>query len=385
MTSTFRNETKQNTEIAAEALRQEVELKAEILCYGVKVKKDYQAHLYSQGIIKTKRFGMARGAKIIIGKRLMVSGTFTDKYAKKSPISLLRKGNKWFIEREGKGIFEISLLKSPKWYFGKMADNTLAMEHVQLHSFNMLAASVYGGCDFSQNDVCKFCKRNVSQNARKENLDILSQAVKRAWESTQDCSLALNTGFINTTDRGASIFAEAIRKIRHHTPIPIGVEMCPPQRNREIEEMIDAGMDSLMINIEFTNEHYRRKYCPGKSRIPQENYFDAANYVISQLGEGSVSSVLIAGLTPKKEVIKGAEILVRRSIVPSICAFRPFDGTALQNHPVTSPLEYLEICSKVQELMKTYGVSTEKDKGCVRCGACSLEGDFPAYSDIIVG
>jgi biotin synthase-like enzyme len=364
-----------------ESFHQLVKFKAEILCYGIKVRKEFEENLYSQGLRRTKRFGMARGVKIILGNKLVVSATFGDRYTKKSPLELFKIKDEWFIERRGEEIFKVALLESPDWYFKKMVDNTLVMEHVQLHSLRTLAASLYGGCDFSRNDACKFCKRNVAQNAGRENLDILSEAVACATGFCHNCSLSLNTGFVDSADRGAEMFACAMQKIRRYSDIPIGVEMCPPQTINQIEKMIEAGMGSLTINMEFVNEEYRKSFCPGKSRIPQKDYFDAARYTISQLGEGSVSSVLIAGLTTKQEVIKGAEVLVKNGIVPSICAFRPFDGTALQEYPVTPSSDLIDITREVVKLMRAQGIRTERDEGCIKCGACSLENDFCQSSE----
>jgi hypothetical protein len=363
------------------SINQLIVLKSEILCYGLKVNEEVARELNNQGLRTTKRFGMARGAKIILGNKLVVSAAFGNKYTEKSPLELVSMVQDWFVTRKNKEIIEVNLLDTPTWYFDEMADGSLLMDHVQLHSKNSLAASIYGGCDFIPSDACKFCRRNQAQNSALENLDTLSRAIAIASNQVNNCSLSLNTGYIKSLDRGAELFSIALQKIRQFSDLPIGVEMCPPHTTNYIADMIDKGMKSLTINIEFIDDKYRKQFCPGKSHIPKKTYFDAAEYVLSQLGKGTVSSVLIAGLTPPKEVIKGAEVLASKGIVPSICAFRPFDGTALEGHPTTRSSDLIKITDEVFSLMQSYGLTTQRDAGCIRCGACSLEGDFSIHQE----
>jgi biotin synthase-related radical SAM superfamily protein len=116
-------------------------------------------------------------------------------------------------------------------------------------------------------------------------------------------------------DCGATYYAQIVEEIKQMCEVPISVELIPPD-DRFIDLLCDAGADALVMSLEVFNESVRKRVCPGKSQVGRERYFGAWKRALALLGEGNVSSVLLAGLEDPMETIAGSEEMIRLGVLP---------------------------------------------------------------------
>ena len=67
----------------------------------------------------------------------------------------------------------------------------------------------------------------------------------------------------------------------------------------------DVGIGGIAANLELNNIDYLRYYCPEKNAIGQENYLKFIDYAVDIFGVNNVRSLLIVGIEPLEETLKG--------------------------------------------------------------------------------
>jgi biotin synthase-related radical SAM superfamily protein len=158
-----------------------------------------------------------------------------------------------------------------------------------------------------------------------------------------------------------------------HLPLHIQIE--PLEELSYIDELRNAGADTIGIHLEVLDQNIRDIITPGKSRITYELYVENWKHALEVFGKNQVSSYLLMGFgeTPEDFILE-AEKVISLGVIPYITPVRSIPG--IKDLPASNPNIMVEIYSKAAKLMKEYGVNPLKSKaGCVRCGGCSAIND----------
>jgi 2-iminoacetate synthase ThiH len=86
--------------------------------------------------------------------------------------------------------------------------------------------------------------------------------------------------------------------------IPVEVMNVPMPGFLDAQELYDAGVDSLCINLELYNEDLAKKLMPNKFKASREGYFKFFEQATKIFGEGKVQSYLLVGLESMEELIQ---------------------------------------------------------------------------------
>ncbi len=356
-----------------------LETKVKTLCLGLKTNPETLEKIRKQNPFFEKRGGYSDGAFLTLEDQLFVDAPVYNRWVKYSPLSLQKQNDNLIISEKGVPLSDTKLLTPPRWYYKKTSDEVYMGRVIQQHGLNQLATAVWSYCElFNTGEQCKFCVIGVNKKsmARKDPRQII-EAVSAALSENPNYEIVMNSGTTLTPDRGANMFIEVCRDLSRETNVPIAVEMAPPAENRYFDLLQDSGVEAVMMNLELSNENLRRLYCPGKARLgSQDRYFEAYKYALKVFGEGQVSSVLLANLERKESTIEGAKRLIETGVIPSILIFRGTDGSILEQYPNANLADIKEIYENVSRLLRMYGLNPKKQTGCMKCGGCSLEGDY---------
>ena len=132
-----------------------------------------------------------------------------------------------------------------------------------------------------------------------------------------------------------------------------------------------------MFNLEVFDDKLRKKYCPGKGRIPRSKYFDALEFAVKLLGVGDVGSHLIMGLESSASTLRGVNKFIEIGVKPLLVVFRPLIHTPLENVAIPEINEVETIVNTTRELMIDSGMSMKPGSaGCMSCSACYPHLDF---------
>ncbi|RLI44233.1 radical SAM protein [Candidatus Bathyarchaeota archaeon] len=199
---------------------------------------------------------------------------------------------------------------------------------------------------------CGFCPQAKTSKGRADLLSRVSwppfpteqvlhgiaQAAKRG-EMKRVCIQALNY---------PTVFNDLLsltKEIRLRTKIPLSIS-CQPLSRKQMKVLAEAGVDRVSIALDAATEELFNAVKGTSANGPYtwKKQLKALREAVQTFGRGSVTTHLIAGLGEnEKELIQIIQWCVDNGIYPSLFAFTPIPGTALENHPQPSLSYYRRI------------------------------------------
>ncbi len=122
------------------------------------------------------------------------------------------------------------------------------------------------------------------------------------------------------------------REIKSRVRAPISVS-CQPLDQRQMKKLFEVGVDRVSIALDTaTKELFDRvKGTLAGGPYVWEEHCRALKDAVQTFGDGSVSTHLIAGLgESEREIIRTIQWCVDMGVYPSLFAFTPIPGTALE-------------------------------------------------------
>ena len=355
-------------------------VKADLLCHGVRMSDDakkngesYNSYLLDGGFVHAAHF--------MIGN-VVVNTCVEEEFCKESPYEIIWEDNGFSLMKGESFVCSINIIRMPDWCLEEVDGHRIA-NYLRPHSPNCVSCCPKLKCSYYYNgEQCGFC--SIGDYAKNNNIEpvleplVVAKMIKRAIEANPNYEIALSGGTCDSKDRSANYFSEICKLVtnngtsKHH----ISVEVAPPEDNRYIQQLYDAGATALIMNIEVANECRRKKICPGKSTIPIERYMSAFEKAVSVFGRGKVSSVIIVGIQKETDIIAICEKIIPMGVIPTIIPFKPLDACKMKSHEKSDPNEVYRISNRVSELLHTEGLFVDGHGGCTKCGGCSLESVF---------
>lgn len=119
-----------------------------------------------------------------------------------------------------------------------------------------------------------------------------------------------------------------------------------------IKHLKENGISGLSINMELNSVENLKKYCPEKALIGQENYLKFIELAVRIFGKNKVRSLLIVGLEPLEETLKGVEKLAKIGCNPVLSPLFPY-GEA--NFPPNADL-FISAKEKSEQICAKYNI-----------------------------
>jgi radical SAM protein (TIGR04043 family) len=283
------------------------------------------------------------------------------------------------LRRDGRAIGQVTFPRTPRFYSLTTAAGVPYWKIARLHGEDVLATTVLQTCmRYGKRETsCQFCaigrslasRSTLAEKTPAQLAEVATAAV--ALDGVKH--VVLTTGTPATPDRGAGVIARAARAIKMSVDVPIQGQCEPPADLGSLEEMAEAGIDSLGMHLEAVSEDVRRRVMPGKAEIPVATYMRAFARAVSIFGRGQVSTYILAGLGDSAQAIVDAcRDLVSIGVYPFVVPFVPLAGTPLEDHPPPTPAFLESVLSQVAHLLGRSAMrSADVKAGCARCGACS--------------
>lgn len=373
------------------------EIKAKLLCEGLRPSEEVTFLLSEQNLFKVRRGGLSSGGKIELTNRLG-SGIDCRKLPVNVPLyhqrscdltarlasyqNISRQDVQIEILDKGEFLCVANIIPSPAWY-GQTVDGIPITRILTAHN-RQLAASVFEDCClFDIGEQCQFCVINKSASDRdpriiRKNPELFVQALEKIPVSEYG-GLTLNGGMTFALGRGMELIEPVVRAVHAVYPqLAIAVEITPPEDVNWIDRLSDAGVESLMMNLEFWHEVVREDVIPGKNRFcPRSFYLAAFDKAVKVLGKGHVSTCFVVGTEIQESIEDGIRQVVSMGVVPSPLAGRFFED--IPNYPFKPCIDWQDFVSIVvfaKQQMILAGLDTIDRAGCVACGMCDAVKDI---------
>lgn len=364
------------------------ELKAMLLCEGMRGDIMVTSHFARQNPFRMRRGSLSSGGKIKLNCGLFVNVPIYTHPTNLHAVAVDTDDEKIYICAGTKVLSGARVLPAPLWYRRRIKD--LFLSQILTAHNRQIAGAVYEGCvHFSRGDQGKFCVINHSVSAGDPRLtmkkpELIIAALEQIPTDDYD-GLTLNGGMTLAPGRGMELMVPVVAAISKRFPrLPIAIEITPPAELDWIDRLAEAGTSSLMMNLECWDPDIRRRMIPGKDQLcPRESYLAAFDRAVTLFGRGRVTSCFIVGTEPDYSLKQGITVTVEHGVIPSPLAGRGFED--IPEYPFRNGWNYpfrcswfslMQIMDFATRCMREHNLVSTDKAGCVACKMCDLIGDF---------
>lgn len=325
-------------------------LKAWLLEKGIKVTKEAKKVLDKQSDIW------------LMDDYITCSGItlkYEDEYAtigveEDSPYELIAEGKKLFIT-DGKEKIETTVITPPEYMRDEIViDGKTICVYVNSYT-DKTRVQLMSGCS----NNCKFCNA-VEYKYELNSIKGIEEALEIALKQTKSRHLTISSGSVWEQDleKITEMYDYFVKKYKDYD---IDIMMTPrgftsytdsSQYEGYIKHLKEIGTHGLAINMELNNEDYLKKFCPEKYAIGQKNYLKFLETSVKVFGKDRVRSLLIVGIEPLEETLKGVEKLAKIGVNPTLSPLFPY-GEA--NFPPKAEL-FIKAKEEAEKICKKYKV-----------------------------
>ena len=304
-------------------------------------------------------------------------------YVARSPYHLEHRKDKFFLCKEKTLITPVETLARPRYYSQTTADGIPCHKIALLHGTDCLATSVLQTCAYWDSESrCRFCGIALSlaqgNTVLQKTPGQLAETAQKAKTLDSVRHVVLTTGIATPPGKELSILARCAEAIKHRTNLPIHAQVMPPHQTEKLQELKDAGVDTVGIHIESFDSEILKKAAPVKAALGFKHYLGTWQEAVRIFGPNQVSSFILVGLGEKPDtVVSGSEMLADMGVYPFVVPLRPIPGSRMEKALPPEPQIMKPIYRQVARILAGKGLSSTRSlAGCVRCGACSA---LPAY------
>ena len=336
-------------------------IKFELLANGMSLSKLSKTQLLGQSnTLSIPDYPTTNGITMELPDGAYVNVPIDESFAKNANWTL-----DWDLEAErfvlnnGKERHKVRVLPLPS-YIGKADSTGSRYDRVVMTHGDRFRLSPVEGCSFK----CTFCDSYL-KNYHIHDRKFIDAAIE---EALNDKNLpprhALISGGTPKPD-DVPVLVKLIENLIEKIPLPVDV-MCTPalQKAELVKRFAGAGGYELSINIELFSEQPLKRFAPQKADLSKKAFSDMIEQAVDLL-DGRVRSLLIVGLEPLEQTLKGVEWLCERGCQPVLSPFRPAPNTALADFPKPSVELLYEAWAKSVEIANRYKLNLGPK--CISC------------------
>ena len=381
---------------AIEPLKPSAEnLTAILTCLGAKTSAaDRDYILARQNPFRQKR-GMGLGAYAVVqlpggGRRPRSGGgsNFSNiniytTQAQTSPLTLRitepESGTFALVDAEGTPFTQGTVLPVPAWGRQQLSTGKPAITVLQQHGpANLVGVLGAPSCELFENgNACRFCMLNCGATNDDRSVEEIIEAFGLARQDRKAYNLTLTTG-LQISLRDVAKTVEAIAKVKRGLGgAALALEMAPfPEDGRtRMQELKDAGLDTLMMPLDCASEVAQQQYVPGKAALLQRSYWENVTDGVKIFGQGNLTSNILVGLEPLEETLRAMDRMLELGVIPEPLPVRWDDSKLLNGEPLplTDPRFLIKARTFIADYIQKNGLRETIQRtraGCAACGGC---------------
>lgn len=214
--------------------------------------------------------------------------------------------------------------------------------------------------------VCKFCDLPYEFRYRRKSIDGLVDSVRRALQD--DRLPARHVLISGGTPRPEDFDYEqqVYEAVACAFPeLDVDIMMVPSPGLLKLRHLAAIGIHGLAINLEIYGQRRANEIMPLKARLTRDYYLDFIEEAVEIFGSGRVRSLLLVGLEPMEDTLRGVEALAARGCEPVLSPFRPDPATPLRDLRPPSAGFLTETYERSLEIVSRYGLKL--GPRCIPC------------------
>lgn len=242
----------------------------------------------------------------------------------------------------------------PPAYHGTLGSAGKPLNYYTFTHGDRVRLSPMQGCGM----VCKFCNIPYEVKYATKPIDSLIEAVEVALaDPVQPAHHMLISG--GTPKPADYEFLRSVYRtmLERFTDIDIDIMMVPAEGLLDVAELADLGVHELSINIEIVNPDIARSLMRQKLQRGLDYYLEFIEGAAGILGPGKVRSMLMVGLEPLEDTLRGVELIIDAGGVPVLSPFRPDPTTPLADYRPPDATELEAAYVGASEIVHRRGVA----------------------------
>lgn len=348
-------------------LKQNIELKAELICRGMHI--DKIAHR-----LGVREGGVGRAGEVYIeidGSNINVP--VTGNFITESPYALVYDDDSYSLLKGGEYVCDV-IFHPPIFYAKKTPDGM--RKFARVFASSCFGTTVIHKCIYWRSgEACKFCGIEHALKyavAQKDPIEV-GKAAEKAHKMGRAGHVTLTTGNQASRHKEVELLAETIREIKARVDIPIHIVIGAFEDTSLLEGL--SGADTIDIDAESLDPRVFQTVCPGKARVSDfKTYMNNWRAAIDIFGRNQVSSWILVGMGEEWGItLENMERMISIGAIPHLVPFRPTPNTPMADMKPPEPEHLLRLCEAASDVMRKYGVDPNENLGgCVKCGASSV-------------
>lgn len=227
--------------------------------------------------------------------------------------------------------------------------------------------------------VCKFCDLPYEFRYRKKSIDGLVGSVRRALDDERLPARHVLISGGTPREEDFEYERQVYEAIAAAFPgLDVDIMMVPSPGLLDLPRLKAIGIHGLAINLEIYGQRRAHEMMPLKARLTRDYYLDFIERAVEVFGLGRIRSLLLVGLEPLEDTLRGVGALAERGCEPVLSPFRPDPATPLRSLRPPDADHLAAAYERSVEIAGRHGVKL--GPRCIPCHHNTLT--FPDGSDV---
>lgn len=328
--------------------------KIELMTYGMNVSEPARKTIggNEKRPLTLADYASTSGISMVLGENIWVNAPIKDhnpNFVGETPYTLDFRDGRFFVSSNCTE-FEARPVPVPSYHNGK-AQSGEPYRNLAITHTDRVRISPIEGCAIA----CQFCDLPYEFRYKKKHVTDLVESIRTALsDPIQPAKHVLISG--GTPKPEDYIYEnEVYSAVAAAFPeIDVDVMMVPMPNLLDIQGLKDTGIHGLSINLELYNQDIARRIMHGKWKASRERYLDFIQEAVPIFGEGNVRSLLMVGIEPLEDTLRGVEALTERGCDPVLSPFRPDPSTPMRNEKPPRVDFLVEAYERAKEIVDKY-------------------------------
>jgi hypothetical protein len=328
------------------------------------------------------------------------------RFDKDSPYEITRRQDRrLFLQRDGEVIEEVSFEPPTEWLYKDTSNGTLMTSVFMSWSRLGLLACALRYCEYTKTgDQCVYCCLDSSIEEFKDcgfqyTMSIKPEDAAETYRAAQE-----EVGFIKEVAMTGGSLLNRIKEMEHYVAIFHALDnvrkemgkpswfaacMTAPPELPVLRELQEAGLNSIVPNMDCWEESLWPEIVPGKHKYVGRNYWiESLAKCLEVFGKGRVGSVFVVG--PEMSASSGFkreedgiaswtrcfEWLLERNVIPATSQWQTEVGSPWSDRVPPSTDYFLSVGRTLNRLMEESGMFKVMHHAYYKDLAWSTDGDF---------
>ncbi len=329
-------------------------LKIDLMANGMRVTKRARQALTQGGKVPLSLFEYATTTGIPLkfkGSDIYVNSPFGEDFCRNANWKLHSNDGTFFLLSEKGEQQEVEPIPLPS-YFNKRNPKGEKWSWFAMTHTDRVRISPIAGCFFS----CQFCDLSRTYRYQKKSIDDLIDSIRVALSDPilPAKHILISGGTPKPSDE--NYMDSVYERVTQEFNVPVDVMMIPRRDPSYIDWLYSIGVNELSINLELFNQDFANRIMREKSQIGIAKYLQFLERAVKIYGKNNVRSILIVGLEPIEDTLKGIEALAERGVSPVLSPFRPSPKTPLAHLLPPTKEQMIEVYERGAEIVDKYGI-----------------------------